>query len=291
MTQVSVVIPAVEFDSQLANCLKSLDEQKNVSLEAWVIFNPKLPNIKLGEWPKWIHFLESKKGVNSARNLGLANCSNDLVLFLDSDCQLTDTNHIEKLCNFLAKWPDATGVGGGYQISKNAKLPTQAYNYLQMEWLRQQISEENFGTQALIGGHMLLRKSKLGEVKFDENIIFGGSEKEFFARLKKTQNRFYVDLSLNVQHNSELTEQELFKKAKAQGIGEKYTRNLHGKIDKQKFCYLIKPDFDPRWSTLIEKYQTLFSRATGQDSQKVNPIRKSIYGIIEHLMVSQSSRD
>lgn len=291
MRQVSVVIPAVQYDIHLESCLKSLLVQENVKLDVWVVFNPKIPKFNSVQWPNWIQFVQSKKGVNCARNLGLAKCVYENVLFLDSDCELIDPTHIEKLMTFLSAFPEATGVGGDYDIPGEANLPSQAYHYLQAQWLRQQILSEDFSTRALFGGHMLLRKSQLEDFRFDEKIVFGGSEKEFFCRMYAAQKKFFVNLKLSVQHNSNISETQLLQKAKAQGRGEKYIRSLHGKSVQPKFCFILKRKFDPAWKPLIEKYQTVYSNAAGDDLFKVNPIKKFIFNLIEHLMVSQSSKD
>jgi len=265
--------------------------QKNVDLEVWVVFNPIKPSIDFTAWPKWIHFELSKKGVNSARNVGLSKSSRDLVLFLDSDCEIVDANHIEKLAYFLESKPQASGAGGGYQTAKAANTTTLAYNYLQMQWLRQQIVGSDFSSQALIGGHMLLKKSKIGSEKFDENIIFGGAEKEFFVRLGQQSHLFYVDLNLNVLHTSEISRKDLLKKAKAQGEGDFYIKSRNPGLMSARTTYFVKPYFDSSWSEDINSYQSEFSKYSKQGSKKVNFIKKFVYSMIEHLMISQSSRD
>ncbi len=291
MSPISVVIPAIKFDQTLRSCLSSLVVQKNVNLEVWVIFNPVKPSLDYSEWPSWIQFVESKKGVNCARNLGISQSTSDMVLFLDSDCMLDDPDHIQKLAKFLELYPNASGVGGGYKVSTDANLATKAYNYLQMDWLRQQILSEDLKAKALIGGHMLLQKSKLPGLRFDENILYGGSEKELFVRLAKSKADLYLDMELSVIHTSELSQKELLKKAKAQGRGEKYIKSRHKTTKTSSVVYLVKPYFEPEWAKLIEGYERVFSKYSGAGSGKNFSVKKFLYSILEHLNVSQYRGD
>lgn len=291
MSPVSVVIPAIEFDQILRSCLASLILQKNVMLEVWVVFNPSKPIMNYSEWPSWVQFVESKRGVNCARNVGISKSNFDLVLFLDSDCKLNDPDHIHKLIALMALHPNAAGVGGGYKVSKEANLATQAYNYLQMDWLRQQIISDDLKAQALIGGHMLLKKSKLPGLQFDENILYGGSEKELFVRLAKSNTELYLDLELSVIHASELSQKELLRKAKAQGRGQKYINTRHKTMKRLSVIYLVKPYFEPEWAKLIEGYERVFSKYSGAGKSKKISVKKFFHSILEHLNVSQNRRE
>jgi glycosyltransferase involved in cell wall biosynthesis len=291
MNSVSVVIPATSYDDRLESCLLSLREQKNIRIETWVVFNPSMPDIGKEKWPENFHFIQTEKGVNRARNAGLLKSNFDLVLFLDSDCELNDPFHIEKLSKQLAEDSSIAGVGGGYEIPSDSNLPTKAYHFLQMEWLRQQYIDEKFHSKALIGGHMLLRKSMLPELKFDERIIFGGSEKEFFVRAHALGRIFYLDLSLSVLHNSQITRQQLLDKAKAQGTGEKYIHTRHGKSSQSEIEYVFKSEVDPQCLGLIDEYRRTFSKYSGLATTSINPAKKFIYSMIEHLSTSQSSKD
>lgn len=287
MSLISIVIPAIKFDQTLRFCLDSLVKQKNVSLEVWVIFNPSKPNLDFSDWPSWIQFVESEKGVNCARNWGIRKSTADLIFFLDSDCVLNDPYHITKIIKFMELHPNASGVGGGYKVPQQVNLATKTYNYLQMDWLRQQIISADHRSKALIGGHMLLNKSKLPDLRFDENILFGGSEKELFVRLADSKTEFYLDLNFTILHISELTQKELLKKAKAQGRGERYIRTQYKTTKGDTFCYLIKPDFEPEWAKFIEGYERVFSKHSGSGTINKFSIRKILYRIIEHINVSQ----
>lgn len=287
MSPISVVIPAIKFDQTLRSCLDSLILQRNFTLEVWVIFNPAKPVLDYSEWPTWIHFVESKKGVNCARNFGISKSTSDLVLFLDSDCMLDDPDHIQKLTKLIESHPNASGAGGGYKVSKEANLATKAYNYLQMDWLRQQIISDDLKAKALIGGHMLLKKSKLPGLRFDENILYGGSEEELFVRLAKSNKELYLDLELSVIHTSELSQKELLRKAKAQGRGEKYIKNRHKDLKNSSVIYLVKPHFEPEWAKSIEGYERVFSKYSGAGCGKNFSVKKFLYSILEHLNVSQ----
>ncbi len=286
MNLVSVVIPAISYDLNLKKCLVSLVSQKNIKLEVWVVLNPPKSRVVQAGWPEWIHFIDSAVGVNCARNQGLRKSNSDFVFFLDSDCELADEHYLQKMYEMILSRPLATGVGGGYAIPSNSNLPSQAYQYIQMTWLREQIQNQDMQASALIGGNMLLRKSKLAGFEFDESIVFGGTERELFTRLQKTNAIFYLDLNLNVIHNSSLNEKQLLAKAKAQSEGEKYIRSKHGDAPKKQWMYLLAPDLNPECSIYVEKYKNFFVRKVHK------PVIKSwFYRLSEHLSIVQSRRD
>lgn len=285
MNLVSVVIPATSYDLNLKKCLVSLVAQKNIKLEVWVVFNPPISQVAKVEWPEWIHFTNSAKGVNCARNKGLSSSNSDFVFFLDSDCELPDDYYIHKMYESLLAKPLAAGVGGGYVLGPNPGLESQAYQYMQMTWLYEQIRNKDMLASSLIGGNMLLRKSMLAGFKFDENIIFGGSEREFFTRLQKINALFYLDLNLNVTHNSFLNEKQLLAKANAQFKGEKYIRVKHGEVPKAHLKYLLKPELNPACFEYIEKYRKVYV-----ETPKWR-IKNWLFKFAEHLNIAQSRRD
>lgn len=291
MSLISVVIPALRLDQHLKSCLESLVNQKNANLEVWVVFNPTLPKINLSYWPNWIHFIKSRKGVNCARNLGLAKSTSDFVLFLDSDCQLTNPEHVVKMIEFINCYPMAAGVGGIYEIASNSNIVTKAYHYLQMDWLKKQIIGEDFSARSLIGGHMLLRKSKLADLKFDEKIIFGGSEKEFFIRLLKKNAKLYLNLQMSVLHNSEISKKELLSKAMAQGQGEKYINSQHGFPETPLTRYIVKQHLNDELASPIDDYRRVFSKYASHKNEKINCFKKIFYSALEQINVAQSSKD
>ena len=290
MNLVSVVIPATSYDLNLKKCLASLVLQKNIKLEVWVVFNPQLPQVNESEWPDWIHFTSSAKGVNYARNKGLRKSSSDFVYFFDSDCELADEFHINKAVEGLLSRPGSAGIGGGYTLAGDASLPSQAYQYLQITWLQEQIQNHEMQSGALIGGNMLLRKSKLAGLEFDETILFGGSEREFFIRLMKFSPLLYLDFDLNVIHNSCISEKQLLKKAKAQSSGEMYIKSKHADMHNKTIQYLLKPALNPTFASYVEKYQQVFTN-NSRTIKKRSFVNEWLITFIQHLDIAQSRRD
>jgi GT2 family glycosyltransferase len=288
--QLSVVIPAISFNGQLEKCLKSIVKQHNVELDVWVVFNPRKPLTVTSSWPSWFHFIESEKGVNCARNLGLKNAKHDLVFFLDSDCELFDPNYLEKFGFQMRSRPHAAGMGGTYSLPANSKAIDKAYHYIQMNWLKQQILSEAFNTSSLIGGNMLLRKSKLKGSYFDEKIIFGGSEREFFVRLGLQGSEFYLDMNASVLHHSNLSFEEFIKKAKSQGRGEKYIQKKHKKntfsVKTQYYRFTCERNLIP----IVEIYHKIFLK-NSKPFFRWKRIKNPLLSVIEHLRVIQSSKD
>ncbi len=288
MNQVSVVIPSVDWTPQLQKCLRSILTQQNVRLETWVVFNPNMPKSEVLEgWPDWIRFVRSDRGVNRARNEGVRRSTCERVLFLDSDCELVDLQHIEKLNTLWDENPTVDGVGGEYKLSFNSSEAAQAYQALQMQWLRTQVINSKGETKALIGGHMLLNRKLLLEAPFDEKILFGGAEREFFVRLSNLSNKFIWTPELKVLHESNLTRKDLIKKARLQGLGDLY-------IQKKMKRLSIPVQNSPRLSSLnisnpevlqlVDEYIRVFSKYARKNKKTW---RHPFFRLLEHMNIAE----
>ena len=76
-----------------------------------------------------------------------------------------------------------------------------------------------------MGGNLVLRKSKLGLEKFDEKIIFGGTEQEFLYRLFMQNHQFQFLSQQSVIHIAKVSFFDFYLKAFKQGQGYLYRIN------------------------------------------------------------------
>ena len=261
----SVVIPFLPTDTHLMACLTSLEKQKNLSIEVLMIINPKtsvwpiLPPLNLK-----IRKLSSEKGANRARNVGLQAAKTDLVFFLDSDCILDNELTLKKYVDEMTKYPQLTACGGPYTLSSEANVCTRAYHQIQSAWLRGGIySKQNF-TDHLMGGNLVLRKSKLQTAKFDEQMIFGSTEYELLDRLAKRGDQFMFFADQAVKHISSISKKDLIYKARCQGEGFRHLKKQNGDVLTREKTLLPEQDHDQSIAPFIQIY---FESFVGESSR------------------------
>ena len=127
MNLVSIIIPVYNAEETLAQCLDSCihqtypnieviavnDGSRDSSLEIAYQYQQKDSRIRV--------FTQENKGQSFARNVGLANCSGDYVLFLDSDDWL-DENCVEIVYSKMNADPSVDFVLFGFNVHQNGKL-------------------------------------------------------------------------------------------------------------------------------------------------------------------------
>lgn len=102
---VSIIIPAYNIEKYISTCLKSIINQTYKNIEIVIVNDGSTDNteklidqyIKKDKRIKKIN--QNNSGPLAARNLGLKKCNGELILFVDSDDYLHDTNCIEELVN------------------------------------------------------------------------------------------------------------------------------------------------------------------------------------------------
>lgn len=199
------------------------------------------------------------KGVNFARQKGLELAQFQFVLFLDDDCEVLSPLDIVKLYEkILAKEDHLLAVGGRYQICKSTATKAGAAYYLnQMDWLdasliltddlndralEPEATKKSGYCQYLLGGFFILNKSLTQENKlfFDEKIIFGGTEKEFFIRAGLLGLKMFL-LPVRIQHQYRHGLWSYMKKSYKQGRGQAYIeKKLQMSTENEKKAYFYK---------------------------------------------------
>lgn len=216
----TVVIPTINDEKTLDPLLESLSAQNFLyPLEVIVVNNSKTKEkINLNKFNLDLKQIFSNPGVNTARNAGLKEAKNEIILFLDDDCRLIHpatlaTHHKRHRLDL-----ELFALGGGYQIPKQAHFFSQLYNQMQMSWLYGNLIENtSWQTRCLIGGHFSIKKSlAVGhDIYFNEAILYGGSEVSFFERAYLLKLKMWL-MDFKVLH---LTNESFF--------------SLHRKIYKQ----------------------------------------------------------
>ena len=232
MDGISLIIPTMGNANNLLRLLISIEKQRiDFSLQVILICNPvydltkaKMLQDQLIKNSNQIFEFHTmaKAGVNRARNQGLAKTKFATILFIDDDCELDDPLLLQKHFDLHRERLDLFAVGGVYGLPKQASTLSRMYHEIQMTWLYRGLLSENSARQTnyLIGGHFSVKKIFVDSrhLRFDENIVYGGSELSFFAQARETNLPLEL-FEMSVLHHARETFPSLQKKLFKQGIG------------------------------------------------------------------------
>jgi glycosyltransferase involved in cell wall biosynthesis len=218
----SIVIPTRGYSGGLAKLLRSIELQNfNGSFEVLVVANPPDPRVEacLKNYGFVGRYLGSlQKGANVARNLGVEHSEGEIVCFVDDDCVMTDERFLQRHRDGHARNPEVSALGGPYVLREGLCGASLTYHKKQMSWLKQGVSPR-FGANYLLGGNCSFKRWVFERFRFNESLVFGGTETELFFRLKKAGLLLGYEPTLEVQHESELKSFSLIRKSFCQGIG------------------------------------------------------------------------
>jgi glycosyltransferase involved in cell wall biosynthesis len=159
-------------------------------------------------------------GVNKARNLGIQKAKYSFLYFFDDDCVVQDLQFFKKLGQKVAHLnEDLFCVGGGYTLPARSTYLQKAYQQVQMNWLKSGRLNSRNGNAFLLGGNCGGCKEIFDDVQFDESIIYGGSETDFFLRAYQKGYKIFYFSDLLVEHVCEMKISTFIKKCKSQAIG------------------------------------------------------------------------
>ena len=223
-----VVIPSNRPFSEITQLLASLTDLKRVGLaQCIIVFNPS--NSVLSEELivekdfKIIQLHEKKASVNRARNAGLLYSKSDFVLFLDSDCVVESVDSIQKMILAITNNENYLAVGGYYRAHKSELTYFQRIYFLtQNHWVNSGETDKHLA-KYLLGGFFMLNRKKAIEhnLLFDDKMIFGGTEKEFFLRAGASGFTFKL-LDIVVLHIYDQSAWQYLLKVYKQGRGHRY---------------------------------------------------------------------
>ena len=227
----SIVIPTHSRPLSLIRLLRSIARQNLARLTPEVIVISDVrclrTRIAVRMFRKAIPSLRfetgERRGVNSSRNRGLELSSRDTVLFLDDDCELNDADFLARHLRLHVEHPDALAIGGIYRCPKTASIFERAYQAIVDEWQKTDSDSATDSVSAswhLLGGNISYKKTGLGDaaVRFDENILYGGSETELNERLRSAGHLGLFTRELAVRHHCRVGLLTLIKKAIFQGL-------------------------------------------------------------------------
>lgn len=208
MEKVSVIIPSWNRKEDLDLALTSLMKQDYENFEIIVVDNgsqdgtvefveKNFPNVNLIKNPKNL-------GTSIAKNLGVAVSKGSLVLFLDSDIEMTHEKCIANMVSIMQDHPEIGSLGGeAYKtdqgvITKRKEItPNCETSTYIMESNDYQLYECGYVATC----NCMMWKSALEKCNgFDNDIIYAGEDKELGYKLKKMGLKNVVDSRCLVYH-------------------------------------------------------------------------------------------
>jgi cellulose synthase/poly-beta-1,6-N-acetylglucosamine synthase-like glycosyltransferase len=190
-------------------------------------------------------FIENKKGLNVARNIGIKMSKGEIVAFTDSDC-IVPSNWITKIVeNF--KDPQVSCVGGSAKALNSDFVSQYADNSIVrlMPFFRkrEELDKVRPFFRHPAGCNMAYRRKVAEEIGyFDEKIQYGFDEVEFADRVCKAGYKMVLDPKVMVWHKHRSTLGEFLKQnfQYGRGSGLVLKRNrLKDAVSKWAFLGLI----------------------------------------------------
>lgn len=224
----SIVVPTHNRKSALNRLLLSIQQvsdQVGILMEVLIVDSSKRPSLKqsfLAQLNKdsevsFLYFPTGLKGVNAKRNLGLSHSRGVVTLFLDDDCEVRSPQFLKSHFNFHISNYREEILGGSYDNVPHG-LIAKAYNRIYSHWRGSRASES---LEPFVGGNLSLKTDEAAKwLRFDESMIFGGTERELILRATASgcQCRYFPQLK--VAHHLRLSFRDLIWKAFMQGRGE-----------------------------------------------------------------------
>lgn len=217
---ISVIIPTHRRLKLLKDLVGSLEQQSLFPVtEVLVVANlpePETEKFVLERGLNFKYFSVGAIGVNKARNFGIENASGKILIFLDDDCFLSDSNYLKKIWTLHSENPQSSAIGGVYTLSGVRNPASEAYHWIAEHWLWNSL-EEGHRTRNLIGGNCSFKKNSLGDLRFNEDIVFGGAETELFQRMYNLNQILLFFPQLQVEHRLFLNYRGFLRKSYLQG--------------------------------------------------------------------------
>jgi glycosyltransferase involved in cell wall biosynthesis len=250
--EISIIIPTHQRESEVVALILSLLNQSMAPERYEILVVSNFPHFSL---EKKIHsfvqyttsrvrFLCAfKQGVNWSRNKGIEAARGAILVFLDDDCLVEDTEYLNKVAKYHQDYPEAVGIGGYYEPTGDVSQLGAAYFLTSQLWLESsRITETE--TQQLVGGNASYKKTIFDRgFRFNPNIVFGGAEAEFNARLTQAKNKLLIFEDLTITHNASLNFRSFCKKAFRQGLGFVLRKKFIAKVPDSFFSRIDFQDW------------------------------------------------
>jgi len=239
---ISIVVPALNSEKTMENCIRSLLNQKYLKnkYEIIIIDNNSTDNTLniIKKFGKKIRFYrEQKKGAYYARNTGVKHAMGDIIAFTDSDC-IVDRNWLFYISEAF-KDNSIKLVGGDIKAIKKSSVLLRYCDMFSH-------SQEAFSKSKIpffASGNMAVRTRDFRDVGMFNSYLKSGGDLEFCSRLIKDSSEIFYEPKVIVKHNYEETLSEFIKKQFLYGKWHKLMRQnfrLYSHVDHPNYTKILR---------------------------------------------------
>ena len=191
----NIIIPAIEIDEELLNCLKSLKKINYKNFVVTVVLDKdkkkKIPKFKF----KINKMIAGKVNMSKKRNLAAKRFKSDYIAFLDSDAH-PNPNWLKQANSYFSK--EKNLIIGGPSIP----FPKQTYNEMLCHYCkrsfflngnlayRKYMSKKKYTDDWLESCNLLLSRDFFLKNDGQNEKFYIGEDQEFFRRIKKNNENF-----------------------------------------------------------------------------------------------------
>lgn len=182
---ISIIVPALNEEKHLAECLESLIHQKgNIPYEIIVVDNgseDKTPQIAQNKNVKLV--IEPIQGLTQARQAGFNASKGKIIAYIDADSIAPD-DWILSIQETFRQYPDAVGLCGLYRFVLKSKVH-RALFWFYFNLVEKMITKF-LGGQRFAGTNFAVCRSSLEKIGgFNLKVVFYGEDVDLATRLKK----------------------------------------------------------------------------------------------------------
>ncbi|MBY0316130.1 MAG: glycosyltransferase family 2 protein [Bdellovibrionales bacterium] len=215
--KISIVVPSLGKKDELTRLFYSLRSQTIASPVEVVIGltgDPELLENSLPKLPSqfstlWI--LSPVRGISQARNRALAHATGDVILFMDEDCSLKNSEDLKTVLNLSINNPEVV-FSGRYLNSPSTLLASQFYNYMCNMWLYRHLH------RITLGGCFFYYAPTFSKIalRFPEDLPVSGEEYHFCVSILN-QGKSIQQIDWGVVHDPQYGWWDILKKSWSQG--------------------------------------------------------------------------
>jgi len=200
LSSISVIIPACNAEETLEKCLGSVVQASPQEKEIIVVDDGSTDRTYkiASRFPVKLLHLDKNSGRSTAKNVGLAQATGDIVAFVDSDCAV-EKSYFEELVSALNIAESKVGGVGGIIYPLESNLVSDSFR---IRFFGCSPSNETKirDTDSLSGGASAYPKELLSEIGWFDTSFRGGEDLDMSVRVRKAGYRLLIVPFAKVYH-------------------------------------------------------------------------------------------
>ncbi|MEA2056540.1 MAG: glycosyltransferase [Patescibacteria group bacterium] len=225
---ISVIVITKDRPKQLQQCLQEINQQSFLPTEVVVVDSSELKKIDLETAGLELsyelkHELILDVSIPYSRNYGLKRASENLVAFIDDDCH-PSRDWLKTMAKAHQNHPRAAIVGG--KVKNHDAMNIWGETTSSILTFYNQDPNKFHREEFLLTSNLSLKKNKLKDVFFDENLI-GIEDVDFCNTAKSFGLSSFYDPAIEVTHDNRATLKEFLKQWYFYGRANHYFYNKY----------------------------------------------------------------